>query len=110
MIDEHRLHRGVEALLQIELTSNCLNIHGKEEYAFSVDKKNSREKDDFVLEDLSGTSESFPTELSLITEEKRLINVEVLHSQRNDREDEGNFFVFFFFSITGRARFEDHRE
>ena len=81
--------------------------HGKEEYAFSVDKKNSREKDDFVLEDLSGTSESFPTELSLITEEKRLIDVAVLHLQRNDMEDEGNFFVFFF-SITGRARFEDH--
>ena len=74
-----------------------------------MDKKNSREKDDFVLEDLSGTSESFPTELSLITEEKRLINVAVLHLQRNDMEDEGNFFVFFF-SIMGRARFEDHRE
>ena len=62
-----------------------------------MDKKNSREKDDFVLEDLSGTSESFPTELSLITEEKRLINVAVLHLQRNDMEDEGNFFVFFLF-------------
>ena len=63
------------------------------------------------FEDLSGTSESFPTELSLITEEKRLINVAVLHLQRNDMEDEGNFFVFFFFfSIMGRARFEDHRE
>ena len=49
------------------------------------------------FEDLSGTSESFPTELSLITEEKRLINVAVLHLQRNDMEDEGNFFVFFFF-------------
>ena len=33
----------------------------------------------------------------------------VLHLQRNDMEDEGNFFVFFF-SIMGRARFEDHRE
>ena len=64
-----------------------------------MDKKNSREKDDFVLEDLSGTSESFPTELSLITEEKRLINVAVLHLQRNGMEDEGNFFVFFFFSL-----------
>ena len=64
-----------------------------------MDKKNSREKDDFVLEDLSGTSESFATELSLITEEKRLINVEVLHLQRNDMEDEGNFFVIFFFPL-----------
>ena len=75
-----------------------------------MDKKNSREKDDFVLEDLSAISESFATELSLITEEKRLINVAVLHLQRNDMEDEGNFFVFFFFFIMGRARFEDHRE
>ena len=64
-----------------------------------MDKKNSREKDDFVLEDLSGTSESFPTELSLITEEKRFINVAVLHLQRNDIQDEGNFFVFFFFPL-----------
>ena len=30
-------------------------------------------KDDFVVKDLSGTSECFPTELSLIKEEKRLI-------------------------------------
>ena len=67
-----------------------------------MDKKNSREKDDFVLEDLSGTSESFPTELSLITEEKRLINVAVLHLQRNGMEDEGNFFVFFFLLWEGR--------
>ena len=67
-----------------------------------MDKKNSREKDDFVLEDLSGTSESFPTELSLITEEKRIINVAVLHLQRNDMEDEGNFFVFFFPLWEGR--------
>ena len=78
---------------------------GKEEFALSVDKQNSREKDDFVLEDLSGTSESFSTELLLITEEKRLIKVAVLHLQRNDMEDEGNFF--FLFSILERARFED---
>ena len=69
---------------------------------FQWTKKNSREKDDFVLEDLSGTSESFATELSLITEEKRLINVEVLHLQRNDMEDEGNFFVIFFFFHYGK--------
>ena len=75
--------------------------HGKEEYAFSVDKKNSREKDDFVLEDLSGTSESFPTESSLITEEKRLIKVAVLNLQRNDLEDKGNFFVFYFHAGKG---------
>ena len=33
----------------------------------------------FVLEDLIATSESFPAELLLITEEKRLIKVAVLH-------------------------------
>ena len=32
----------------------------------------------------------FPTELSLITKEKRLIKVVVLHMQGNDMEDEGN--------------------
>ena len=69
---------------------------------FQWTKKNSREKDDFVLEDLSGTSESFPTELSLITEEKRLIKVAVLHLQRNGMEDEGNFFAFFFPLWEGR--------
>ena len=34
-----------------------------------------------VLEDLIETSESFPAEMSLITEEKRLIKVAVLHLQ-----------------------------
>ena len=33
-------------------------------------QKNSLGKEDFVLEVLNGTSESFPKELSLITEEK----------------------------------------
>ena len=75
---------------------------GRKNMLFQWTKKNSREKDDFVHEDLSGTSESFPTELSLITEEKRLINVAVLHLQRNDMEDEGNFFVFFFPLREGR--------
>ena len=32
----------------------------------------------------------FPRELSLITKEKRLIKVVVLHLQGNDMEDEGN--------------------
>ena len=73
---------------------------GKEEYALSVDKKNSREKDDFVLEDLT---ESFRAELSLITKEKRLIKVALLHLQRNGMEDEGNFFVFFFPLWEGRS-------
>lgn len=62
--------RGVEALLHANRINFELFKRGKEEYALSVDKKNSREKDDVVLEDLSGTSESFPTELSIITEEK----------------------------------------
>ena len=33
------------------------------------------------LEDLIATSESFPAELSLVTEEKRLFKVAVLHLQ-----------------------------
>ena len=45
---------------------------------------------------------NFPTELSLITEEKRLIKVAVLHLQRNDLEDKGNFFVFLFPCWEGR--------
>ena len=67
------LSRRVEALLQIELTPNFSNV-GK----------------------------SFPTELSLITEEKRLIKVAVLNLQRNDLEDKGNFFVFLFPCWEGR--------
>ena len=39
------------------------------------------ETEDFVLEDLIASPESFPGELSLITEEKRLIKVAVLHLQ-----------------------------
>ena len=35
-------------------------------------------------------------ELSLITEERRLPNVALLHLQRNDIEDKDNFFVFSF--------------
>ena len=73
-------------LLQIELTPNCSNM---------TRKKNSHEKD-FVLEVLSGTSESFPMELSLNTEERRLTNVALLHLQRNDIEGKDNFFVFSF--------------
>ena len=50
---------------------------------FFSGQKNSREKDKslYVLEVLNGTSESLPAELSLITEEKRLIKVAVLHFQ-----------------------------
>jgi len=59
---------------------------------FQWTKKLTIETQDFVLEDLIASSESFPAELSLITEEKRLIKVAVLHLQRNDMEDEGNFF------------------
>ena len=42
VIDEHRLNRGVEALLQIELTSNCSNI-GRKNMLFSGQKKLTRE-------------------------------------------------------------------
>ena len=99
--------RGVEALLHANRINFELFKRGKEEYALSVDKKNSREKDDFVLEDLSGTSESFPTELSIITEEKTVnqggstpFAKEVIWKTRV-------IFRFFFFPIMGRARFED---
>ena len=42
VIDEHRLNRGVEALLQIELTSNCLNM-GRKNMLFQWTKKITRE-------------------------------------------------------------------
>ena len=63
---------------------------------FQWTKKLTIETQDFVLEDLIASSESFPAELSLITEEKRLIKVAVLHLQQNHMEDAGNFFVFLF--------------
>ena len=75
-------------LLQMELTPNRSNV-GR--------KKTSQEKDKTLyLEVLSGTSESFPMELSLITEKRRLTNVALLHLQRNDIEGKDNFFVFSF--------------
>ena len=104
VIDEHRLKPWSWSAFANRINFKLFQ-RGKEEFALSVDKQNSREKDDFVLEDLSGTSESFSTELFLITEEKRLIKVAEHHLQRNDIEGEGNFF--FLFSILGRARFED---
>ena len=48
---------------------------------FQWTKKLTIETEDFVLEDFIASSESFPAELSLITEEKRLIKVAVLHLQ-----------------------------
>ena len=69
-------------------------------------KKLTRERQDVVFEALNGTSESFPTELSLITEEKRLIKVAGLHLQWYHMEGEGIFFRIFI-SILGSARFED---
>ena len=56
-------------------------------------RENSEKDKDFVLEVLNGTSES---ELSLTTEEKRLIKVAVLHLQQNHVEGADNFFVFLF--------------
>ena len=82
----------------MELTPNRSNV-GR--------KKTSQEKDKTLyLEVLSGTSESFPMELSLITEKRRLTNVALLHLQRNDKEDKDNFFCIFI-SILGSTRFED---
>ena len=63
---------------------------------FQWTKKLTIERRDFVIEDLIATSESFPAELSLIAEEKRLIKMAVLHLQQNHMEDAGNFFVFLF--------------
>ena len=63
---------------------------------FQWTKKLTIEKQDFVIEDLIATSESFPAELSLIAEKKRLIKMAVLHLQENHMEDAGNFFVFLF--------------
>ena len=63
---------------------------------FQWTKKLTIERQDFVIEDLIATSESFPAELSLIAEEKRLIKMAVLHLQQNHMEDAGNFFVFLF--------------
>ena len=106
MIDEHRLKPWSWSAFANRINFKLFqrgSWRGKEEYALSADKTNLREKNDFVLEDLSGTSKSFPTELSLITEEKRLIKVAALHLQRSDMEDEGNFFVFFFFFHYGKG-------
>ena len=63
---------------------------------FQWTKKLTIERQDFVIEDLIATSESFPAELSLIAEKKRLIKMAVLHLQENHMEDAGNFFVFLF--------------
>ena len=63
---------------------------------FQWTKKLTIEKQDFVIEDLIATSESFPAELSSIAEKKRLIKMAVLHLQENHMEDAGNFFVFLF--------------
>ena len=63
---------------------------------FQWTKKLTIEKQDFVIEDLIATTESFPAELSLIAEKKRLIKMAVLHLQENHMEDAGNFFVFLF--------------
>ena len=63
---------------------------------FQWTKKLTIERQDFVIEDLIAISESFPAELSLIAEEKRLIKMAVLHLQQNHMEDAGNFFVFLF--------------
>ena len=63
---------------------------------FQWTKKLTIEKQDFVIEDLIATSESFPAELSLIAEKKRLIKMAVLHLQENHMKDAGNFFVFLF--------------
>ena len=63
---------------------------------FQWTKKLTIEKQDFVIEDLIATSESFPAELSLIAEKKRLIKMAVLHLQENHMEDAGIFFVFLF--------------
>ena len=63
---------------------------------FQWTKKLTIEKQDFVIEDSIATSESFPAELSLIAEKKRLIKMAVLHLQENHMEDAGNFFVFLF--------------
>ena len=70
----------------IELTQNSLNV-GRKNMLFQWRKKLTTEIDTF---------ESFPAELSLITEEKRLIKVAVLHLQSNHVEGAGNFFVFLF--------------
>ena len=63
---------------------------------FQWTKKLTIDRQDFVIEDLIATSESFPAELSLIAEKKRLIKMAVLHLQQNHMEDAGNFFVFLF--------------
>ena len=63
---------------------------------FQWTKKLTIEKQDFVIEDLIATFESFPAELSLIAEKKRLTKMAVLHLQENHMEDAGNFFVFLF--------------
>ena len=63
---------------------------------FQWTKKLTIERQDFVIEDLIAISESFPAELSLIAEEKRLIKMAVLHLQQNHMGDAGNFFVFLF--------------
>ena len=64
---------------------------GKEEYAFSVDKETHHGKIR-----LCNWRFNLPTELSLITEKKRLIKVAVLHLQQNHMEDAGDVFVFLF--------------
>ena len=57
-----------------------------------ISRENSEKDKDFELGVLNGTSES---ELSLTTQEKRLIKVAVLHLQQNHMEDADNFFRIF---------------
>ena len=78
------LSRVVEAYLWIELTPNSSNV-GRKNMPLSHERILRKN----VLEVLNGTSES---ELSLTTEEKRLIKVAVLQFM----EDADNFFVFLF--------------
>ena len=64
---------------------------------FQQTKKKSQDRNRrLLLEDLIASSGSFPAELSLITEEKRLIKVAVFHLQQNRMEDAGKFFVLLF--------------
>ena len=69
---------------------------GKERYAFSEGKKVTKERCYFELEVLNRASDSFPTELLLISKENRLIKIAVLHLQRSSMEGEGNFLVCLF--------------
>ena len=77
----------------MELTPNSLNVRRKN-MLFQWTKKRTIEKQDFVIEDLIATSESFPAELSLITEEKRLIKVAVCNRIIWKRQVIFSYFYF----------------